>query len=79
MLQVCLSISLTEKTDLVKVKEKHRVSECISTSRDPVSVRSIGICFIKILEIQSKGKGQFVLIYPILFCQSRTTAVGTAA
>lgn len=79
MLQLCLSFSLTEKTGLVKVKEKHRVSECISTSRDPVSVRSIGICFIKILEIQSKGKGQFVLIYPILFCKSRTTAVGTAA
>ena len=33
------------------------------------------ISSIKVLEIQSKGKGQFVLIYPIFFCQSRTTAV----
>ena len=27
------------------------------------------ISSIKVLEIQSKGKCQFVLIYPILFCQ----------
>ena len=33
------------------------------------------ISSIKVLEIQSKGKCQFVLIYPIFFCQSRTTAV----
>ena len=37
------------------------------------------ISSIKVLEIQSKGKCQFVLIYPIFFCQSRTTAVGANA